>query len=46
MPTLGAQVDQADVVGGVPKENAGILSGHSDLAHQRILTSIAHNSST
>jgi hypothetical protein len=33
MPTLGAQVDQADVVGGVPKENPGILSGQLDLAH-------------
>jgi hypothetical protein len=46
MPALGAQVDQADVIGGVPKENPSILSGHLEFAHQRILTSIAHDSNT
>jgi hypothetical protein len=40
MPTLGAQVDQADVVGLDPKENP-VSSGHLDLAHRRDLTSIA-----
>jgi hypothetical protein len=33
MPTLGVQVDQADVVSGIPKENQGILSGQMVLAH-------------